>query len=107
MGVFHGRSRSSQAHLAAAFSRWSAGTDHFRSHRRKSYRYGARRPLLRDCRGAPEHLAMDSRPKGERQVSLEGNDKMRIASGEELGTGTWAPDSFHLSFFGLGTNIEH
>jgi len=38
---------------------------------------------------------------------IDGGNKMRIASGEELGTGTWAPDSFHLGFFELGTNIEH
>ena len=33
MDVFHFQIRRSQSHLEAAFSRWPAGTDHFRPHR--------------------------------------------------------------------------
>ncbi len=29
---------------------------------------------------------------------IDGGNKMKIATGEKLGTGTWAPDNFHLSF---------
>jgi Tol biopolymer transport system component len=29
---------------------------------------------------------------------IDGNNKAKIATGETLGTGAWAPDSFHLSF---------
>ena len=29
---------------------------------------------------------------------IDGGNKMRIATGENLGTGTWAPDNSHLSF---------
>ncbi len=29
---------------------------------------------------------------------IEGGNKVKIATGEWLGTGTWAPDNFHLSF---------
>jgi Tol biopolymer transport system component len=29
---------------------------------------------------------------------IEGGNKVKLATGEELGTGTWAPDNVHLSF---------
>jgi serine/threonine protein kinase len=29
---------------------------------------------------------------------IDGGNKMRLATGQELGTGSWAPDDFHLSF---------
>ena len=29
---------------------------------------------------------------------IDGGNKVKIATGEALGTGTWAPDNFHLSF---------
>ena len=29
---------------------------------------------------------------------IDGGDKVKIAAGEDLGTGTWALDNFHLSF---------
>ncbi len=29
---------------------------------------------------------------------IDGGNKVKIATGEDLGTGTWAPDNFHLSF---------
>jgi len=31
-------------------------------------------------------------------ADIDGGNKKRIATGQELSTGTWAPDSFHLSF---------
>jgi len=33
---------------------------------------------------------------------IDGGNKERIATGEGLGTGTWAPDNFHLSFEDAG-----
>jgi Tol biopolymer transport system component/DNA-binding winged helix-turn-helix (wHTH) protein len=30
---------------------------------------------------------------------IDGGNKVKLATGENLGTGTWAPDNFHLSFF--------
>jgi hypothetical protein len=44
MDVFHCQSRWSQSHLAAAFSRWPAGTNHWRSHGGRRHGHGARRP---------------------------------------------------------------
>jgi Tol biopolymer transport system component len=38
---------------------------------------------------------------------IDGGNKVRIASGEELHTGVWAPDNFHLSFFEFGASVEH
>jgi len=39
---------------------------------------------------------------------IDGGNKVRLATGEDVGTGTWAPDNFHLSFFeteaGVGSN---
>jgi Tol biopolymer transport system component len=29
---------------------------------------------------------------------IDGSNKVKLANGESLGTGTWAPDNFHLSF---------
>ena len=31
-------------------------------------------------------------------AGIDGGDKVKIAAGEDLGTGTWALDNFHLSF---------
>ena len=33
---------------------------------------------------------------------VDGRNKVRIATGHELSTGSWAPDGFHLSFFESG-----
>jgi hypothetical protein len=33
---------------------------------------------------------------------IDGGNKVKIATGESLGAGTWAPDDIHLSFFELG-----
>jgi serine/threonine protein kinase len=35
---------------------------------------------------------------------IDGDNKVKIATGESLGTGTWAPDNFHLSFFEPGAS---
>jgi hypothetical protein len=35
---------------------------------------------------------------------IDGRNKKRIAAGENLGTGTWAPDNFHLTFEEVGTS---
>ena len=34
---------------------------------------------------------------------IDGGNKVKIATGESLSTGTWAPDSFHLTFEEVGT----
>ena len=36
-------------------------------------------------------------------ADIDGGNKVRIATGENLGTGTWAPDNSHLSFQELRT----
>ena len=35
---------------------------------------------------------------------LDGGNKAKLATGESLGTGFWAPDNFHLTFVGKATN---
>jgi serine/threonine protein kinase/Tol biopolymer transport system component len=35
--------------------------------------------------------------------NLDGSNKVKLATGASLGTGTWAPDNFHLSFEETGT----
>jgi serine/threonine protein kinase/Tol biopolymer transport system component len=37
---------------------------------------------------------------------IDGGNKVKIASGEDLNTGNWAPDNFHLSFFETGASTE-
>jgi serine/threonine protein kinase/Tol biopolymer transport system component len=37
---------------------------------------------------------------------IDGSNKVKIASAEELDAGTWAPDSFHLIFFESGASKE-
>jgi len=36
---------------------------------------------------------------------IDGGNKVRIATGENLGTGTWAPDNSHLSFQELRAGV--
>jgi hypothetical protein len=36
--------------------------------------------------------------------AIDGSNKVKIADGESLGTGTWAPDNFHLSFEEFGAS---
>ena len=45
------------------------------------------------------YITVAAPPKSELWVSdIEGGNRTKIASGENLGTGTWAPDNVHLSF---------
>ena len=45
------------------------------------------------------YVTVPARDRSELWVSdIDGGNKVKIATGEELGTGTWAPDNFHLSF---------
>jgi serine/threonine protein kinase len=37
-------------------------------------------------------------------AEIDGGNKVKIATGESLETGTWAPDSFHLTFEEMGTD---
>jgi Tol biopolymer transport system component/predicted Ser/Thr protein kinase len=54
------------------------------------------------------YITLPGRQKSQLWVSdLDGSNRIRIASGERLLTGHWAPDNFHLSFFETGANTEH
>ena len=45
------------------------------------------------------YITLPARERNELWVSdIDGGNKVKIATGEVLGTGTWAPDNFHLSF---------
>ena len=45
------------------------------------------------------YITLPARDRGELWVSdIDGGNKAKLATGENLGTGTWAPDNFHLSF---------
>jgi Tol biopolymer transport system component len=35
---------------------------------------------------------------------IDGRNKVKITTGEGIGTGTWAPDNFHISFVEFGTS---
>lgn len=35
---------------------------------------------------------------------VDGGNKLKLATGESLSTGTWAPDNLHLSFLEVGTS---
>jgi Tol biopolymer transport system component len=37
---------------------------------------------------------------------IDGGNKLKLAMGESLNTGTWAPDNFHLSFFEGGVSVS-
>jgi serine/threonine protein kinase/Tol biopolymer transport system component len=37
---------------------------------------------------------------------IDGSNKVKIASGEDVNTGNWAPDNFHLAFFETGVSTE-
>jgi hypothetical protein len=36
---------------------------------------------------------------------IDGGNKVKLATGESLNTGTWAPDNSHLSFWEAGTSV--
>ena len=45
------------------------------------------------------YITLPAPERNELWVSdIEGGNKLKIATGEGMGTGTWAPDNFHLSF---------
>ncbi len=45
------------------------------------------------------YIALPAPQRNELWASaIDGGNKVKIATGETLGTGTWAPDNFHLSF---------
>jgi serine/threonine protein kinase len=46
------------------------------------------------------YIALPAPQRRELWVSdIDGGNKLKLATGESLSTGTWAPDNFHLSFF--------
>jgi Tol biopolymer transport system component len=53
------------------------------------------------------YLTFPTPQRNELWVSdIDGGNKVKIASGEELDTGNWAPDNFHLLFFETEASTE-
>jgi serine/threonine protein kinase len=53
------------------------------------------------------YTKLDGSKRRELWVSdIDGGNKVKLATGEDLGTGNWAPDNFHLSFFEGGAGAE-
>jgi Tol biopolymer transport system component len=53
------------------------------------------------------YITLPARDRSELWVSdIDGGNKAKLASGEILGTGTWAQDNFHLSFDESGASAE-
>src|SRR5208282_418465 len=53
------------------------------------------------------YITLPSSQRHELWVSdIDGGHKVKIATGDHLGTGTWQSDNFHLSFFEAGGNTE-
>jgi serine/threonine protein kinase len=53
------------------------------------------------------YITLPASDRNELWVSdIDGGNKVKIDTGELLNTGTWAPDSFHLSFFGGANAAE-
>ena len=53
------------------------------------------------------YITLPARDRSELWVSdIDGGNKVKIARGEILGTGTWAQDNFHLSFDESGASAE-
>jgi serine/threonine protein kinase/Tol biopolymer transport system component len=51
------------------------------------------------------YITLPGRQRNELWVSdIDGGNKVKIATGASLGTGSWAPDSFHVSFFEWGAS---
>ena len=51
------------------------------------------------------YITLPARDRNELWVSdIDGGNKVKIARGESLGTGSWAPDNFHLSFSESGAS---
>jgi serine/threonine protein kinase len=52
------------------------------------------------------YITLPSTQRQELWVSdIDGGNKVKIATGEDLATGAWAPDNFHLSFLEAGAGI--
>jgi hypothetical protein len=50
------------------------------------------------------YITIPAPPRTELWVSdIDGSNKLKLSVGESLGTGTWAPDNFHLTFQENGT----
>jgi serine/threonine protein kinase/Tol biopolymer transport system component len=50
------------------------------------------------------YVTLPERQRSELWVSdVDGSNKVKLATGEVLSAGSWAPDNFHLSFFEIGT----
>ena len=54
------------------------------------------------------YITLPARERIELWVSdIDGGNKVKIATGEALATGSWAPDNFHLSFLtGAGADAK-
>ena len=53
------------------------------------------------------YITLPAPQRNELWVSdIDGGNKVKIATGETLATGTWAPDNFHLSFSEAGSRRE-
>jgi len=51
------------------------------------------------------YITLPARDRSELWVSdIDGANKVKIVTGQSLGTGLWAPDNLHLSFFELGAS---
>jgi serine/threonine protein kinase/Tol biopolymer transport system component len=51
------------------------------------------------------YITLPAPDRNELWVSdIDGDNKMKIATGEALGTGAWAQDNFHLAFFETGAS---
>jgi serine/threonine protein kinase len=59
----------------------------------------ASQPLISPDGKRVMYITLPARERRELWVSdIDGGNKVKIATGEDLGTGTWAPDNFNLSF---------
>lgn len=65
----------------------------------------ATQPLISPDSKRVMYITLPRRQRSELWVSeIDGGNKVKIATGEKLWTGTWARDKFHLSFFESGAN---
>jgi len=64
----------------------------------------ATQPIISPDGNHVMYITLPAPQKNEIWVSeLNGGSKVKLATGENLGTGTWASDNFHLSFAEMGT----
>jgi Tol biopolymer transport system component len=63
----------------------------------------ANQPIISPDGKRVMYIRLPAPEKSELWVAdIDGDNKMKIATGEFLGTGVWAPDNFHLTFFETG-----